>query len=147
MIIPDYHLLISTSMIGPFHYCGFWEHDKWWRHETWWHTCSLQWSSNWKPYIFVWKLWKCHSCLTPWRYSLPIFGLCSLGFWGEAIFATANNIYAKGRLAPRALVYARELRVDTICTYGFPFVHESSFSCRLIWSAYVSFIHDRLRWE
>jgi hypothetical protein len=42
-------------------------------------------------YISVWKLWKCHSCLAPWRYSLPIFVLWSLGFEGDTIFPTVNN--------------------------------------------------------
>jgi hypothetical protein len=83
----------------------------------------------------VWKLWKCHSCLTPWRYSPPIFVLCSLGFGGDVNVPTFNNINDKGRLAFGAPVCARELIVDMVCTYGFPPIHESSFCSCLIWLA------------
>ncbi len=136
MIILDYPLLISTSMTSPFHCYSFWKHDKWWRHETWWHIRSLQWENNWglywEPYIFIWKLWNCHFCLAPWKYSLPIFVLWSLGFGGDTIFLAVNNINAKGRFTLKTLVCAHEFIVDMVCTYGFPPIHDSSFSFRLI---------------
>lgn len=139
MIFPNYHLLISTSMIGFFHYYDFWKYEKWCRHAPWWHIRSLQWEDNWrsywKPYIFVWKLWKCHSYLPFWKYSLLIFVLCSLGFWGDAILPIVNNTNINGTLALRVLIYARELRVDMVCTYHFPPNHESSFSFGWIWLA------------
>ncbi len=49
--------------------------------------------------------------------------LCSLGFCGNGTFPTINNTNAKGRLALGALVYARELEVDMVYTYGFPPKH------------------------
>ncbi len=51
--------------------------------------------------------------------------LRSLGFGGDAIFPMVDITNVKSRLALGAPIYAHEFKVDMVCTYGFPPMHES----------------------